>query len=171
MVKKKKKINIKLKKLNNRDREAMDDQKIFINYFREKINFINGLKIEKNARIFKKIIYVSILDALSKTIYPNYSNRKRFVLFIEEFSGWKYSSKVSIPHFIKMLKLAPEPEFSKLREYVYLIYESWKKGDVITLDKDIDIQKIYKFWPNNSEKKIRGIKTESLKHRDRKSVV
>ena len=70
------------------------------------------------SNLFKKILYVGILDALSKTVsYPNQKNRERFVSLIRNFSNWKYAEKISLPHLVRLLQKVHSPEFSDLRAY------------------------------------------------------
>ncbi|GAH80231.1 unnamed protein product, partial [marine sediment metagenome] len=42
----------------------------FISYFQNKYQTIKNTKFKANDELFKKTIYMGIIDALSKTIYP-----------------------------------------------------------------------------------------------------
>jgi len=53
----------------------------FISYFQYKYEVIKETKFKANDELFKKILYIGIIDALSKTIFPRKGNRERFVSF------------------------------------------------------------------------------------------
>jgi len=138
----------------------------FISYFQNKYEIIKETEFEANDELFKKVLYIGIIDAISKTVFPRKGNRIRFVLFIEIFSGWKNCDRISLPHLVRLLEFTPEPEYSKLREFAFSAYEQWLSGDIIGLETDPKYKEIIKYWPKGKDntEPIEGVKLESLKH-------
>jgi len=138
----------------------------FIPYFQYKYQIIKETKFKANDELFKKILYIGIIDTLSKTIFPRKGNRERFVSFIEKFSDWKYSNRISLPHLLRLLEFSPEPEYSEIREFAFSAYGQWPPGEIINLEKDPEFEEIIKYWPRGqvNDELIKGVKLESLKH-------
>lgn len=138
----------------------------FISYFQNKYEIVKETKFKANDELFKKILYIGIIDALSKTVFPRRGNRERFVLFLEIFSDWKNCDRISLPHLVRLLEFTPEPEYSKLREFVFLAYGQWHSGQVISLENDPEFKEIIQYWPKGQANNecIKGVKLETLKH-------
>lgn len=138
----------------------------FISYFQNKYQIIKETIFKSNSELFKKILYIGIIDALSKTIFPRKGNRERFVSFLENFSDWKHCSRISLPHLVRLLEFTPEPEYSKIREFSFSTYGQWPPGKVITLEMDPEYKEVIKYWPRGQEniEPIKGVKLLSLKH-------
>ena len=96
----------------------------FIKIFEENLNAIRNAEFTVRDNLFKKILCVGIIDALSKTVYPNPNkgNPERFTLFAKNICNWKNGEKISLPHLVRLLKNAPEPEYSDLRKYSLRLY-------------------------------------------------
>ena len=138
----------------------------FISHFHNQLQAILEIESSSNSRLYKKILLNLLLDALSRvTSNSNKENRKRFVSFISNFSEWKYLNNVSLPHLLKLLENVTDPEFSKLREFVYSTYSTWPKGAVITIDKDPPYEEVKKLWPSGFGATINNIKIEFLQHK------
>jgi hypothetical protein len=139
--------------------------KRFIAYFKYKFKIIKETEFKDNEELFKKILYIGIIDAFSKTVFPRKGNRIRFVIFLKIFSGWKNCDRISLPHLVKLLEFTPEPEYSKLRKFAFSIYEQWSSGDIIGLETDPKYKEIIKYWPRGqvNDELIKGVKLESLK--------
>jgi hypothetical protein len=138
--------------------------KRFIAYFKYKFKIIKETEFKDNEELFKKILYIGIIDAFSKTVFPRKGNRIRFVIFLKIFSGWKNCDRISLPHLVKLLEFTPEPEYSKLRKFAFSIYEQWSSGDIIGLETDPKYKEIIKYWPRGqvNDELIKGVKLESL---------
>ena len=141
-----------------------EDIEHFISIFKENISAIQSVTFNVRDNLLKKILCVGIIDALSKVVYPEKGNHKRFTLFVKNFCDWKHSGKISLPHLIQLLKKCPGPEFSDLRKYSLSCIKNWSGGSVIKLDNDVEINEILKRWPKGYEKAIEKIKIESLAH-------
>lgn len=138
----------------------------FIEYFKHKYKIIENTNFEESGELFKKIIYVGIIDALAKTVFPKSGNRARFVEFIKNFSDWKNGEKISLPHLKRLIELSPEPKYEKIRKFVDSAYGQWIPGYVVGLEKDPEYQEIIKYWPKCCVNSviIKGIKLESIQH-------
>jgi hypothetical protein len=98
----------------------------FLDYFDKQLSIVKEVdfKEEVSDCLFKKILYVGFIDALSKTVAsPKKGNRERIVSFILNFTDWNNAEKISLPHLVRYLEKVPDPEFSDLREYVYSLID------------------------------------------------
>ena len=138
----------------------------FIKATSEHINRINGLPKDYDYQVYKKLLFVAIMDRMSKTAFPQKGNRERFISFLKSFSDWKDGERVSLTHLTQLTRKNPDPAFEKIRLYAQKEVMSWKPGDVIHLDKDPDIQDVLKLWPGEKEHRIplEGVPLESLQH-------
>jgi hypothetical protein len=140
----------------------------YLGHFEKEFSQVQSLQVTDgyHAAVYKKMIYVGIIDALSKCIYPRRGNRERFVTFLNDFSGWSHANRISLPHLLQLLGKNPEPAFSKLRAYVISELEKWDSGEIITLDREPEISAIKKLWPIEKEhqKPLNGLGVEALQH-------
>jgi len=137
----------------------------FLKYFRDRVDEIKNGQFGPASNLFKKILYVGILDALSKTVsYPNQGNRDRFVSLIRNFSDWKYAKKISLPHLVRLLQKVHSPEFSDLRAYAYEKFDKWVPGNLIELESDPDFEEVKRLWPSTIPKPLERIDINSVQH-------
>lgn len=138
----------------------------FHSYFRSQISTINQLESPDYSYHYKRILFVSVLDALSKVPFPRQNSRNRMVSFIREFSAWEESERVSLPHLVKLLNLSPEPQFESLRAHARGLLSSWLPGEVVGLDRDPSYKEIHRLWPRGQDLRtpIKGVTLESLQH-------
>lgn len=137
----------------------------FLSFFEEKIDEIKGINTPKSGKLFQKILYVSLLDALSKTVAsPKKGNRERLVSLIRVFAKWDKCDRISLPHLVRMLQKVPDPEFAELREYVFCLFDTWPVGTLLYLDKDPTFDDIKKLWPLNLSKPLENLNLESFQH-------
>ncbi|MBP1747432.1 MAG: hypothetical protein H6Q54_2047 [Deltaproteobacteria bacterium] len=145
------------------EQEAQIDK--FLGFFKDKFQTIQTTKFPESGHLFKKLLYVGLLDALSKTTsYPKQGNRDRFVSFIKNFGGWQYCEKISLPHLIRLLQKVHTPEFSSIRKYAFEQFDGWQASNFPTLKDDLDFADVKKRWPANIPKPLEDIQIESLKH-------
>ena len=136
----------------------------FIGIFEENLNAIKSVEFAVRDNLFKKLLCVGIIDALSKVVYPNRGNRERFTSFVKYFCAWQHSEKISLPHLIRLLKNVPESEFPDLRNYSLSRIKVWKEGSEIKLDKDVDLTEVSKRWPKGYDKIIGKVRLEFITH-------
>jgi hypothetical protein len=136
--------------------------------FRKQLAVIQALECANSPKLGlqQKILYVAVLDALSKSIYPNKGNRDRFISFIRRFADWKESEKVSLPHLHRLFTLVPDPEYEAVRKYANRELAKWVAGAVVHLDQDPDVHEVRKYWPKPQEHRtpLPGIDLEKLQH-------
>ena len=131
----------------------------------DKLTLIQKAEFGESTRLFKKILYLGLIDALSKSVTgPKTGNRERITSFLKYFSNWKYQEKVSLPHLVRLLHKVPDPQFSELREYVFGILDGWNEGDVIRLESDLEIKEVRQRWPKTMPKPLEDIQIEHLQH-------
>jgi len=129
----------------------------------EQIRAISG----ESADLFKKTLYCSVLDALSRSIFPRKRPRERFTSLVRRFGRWSYQDHVSLPHLIRVLQMCPDPAFEKLRMIANQKLGSWNAPwGSIRLDQDPTEDEISKLWPRRKEYQIpiEGVRLESLTH-------
>lgn len=69
----------------------------FIGHFTERKNDISSI-VCNSPEILQKILYFTIIDALSKSAFPNINhNKDRFVKTLISFSEWHDGEKISLP--------------------------------------------------------------------------
>lgn len=111
----------------------------FCRHFESHLEDIQKYQSEQHGKHHAILVAISIIDTLSKTIYPRFGNHKRFVNFVVEFSDWKDSNRVSLVHLSKLLEFVPSPELSELRKYVFECISKWKPGNIISINQDPEI--------------------------------
>ena len=139
--------------------------KNFFEYFRTQLKRVESIG-EREYKIHKKILYVSMIDTIAGLIYPTLSNRKRFTSLLINFASWKEVEYISLPHLVQTLKLNPAPEFDKLREFAYKEYDKWPTCGPLFLDKDIPVTNVGTHWPKSKEfnEAVEEVFLDSLTH-------
>jgi hypothetical protein len=91
------------------------DSKIesFIGYFRSHREKIAALGQDQDCSLYKKQLYVAILDGLSRSVFPRKSNYDRFVGIVLNFGEWADSGRVSLSHLVRLLAKSPYPIFPR----------------------------------------------------------
>lgn len=143
-----------------------DDIDRFSLFFYNRVEDASLIHIGEYDHIYKKLILVSVLDSLARTIYPQRKNRERFIYFIVNFSDWSDGDRISLPHLVRLLDKSPEPEFSELRKYAHSLYSKWHDGSVPNLAEDPDYNSIRSRWPKDKDlmKLLDNTSIDSLKH-------
>lgn len=136
--------------------------------FKKQLGIIQALKCDSTQKLGlqQKILYVAVMDALSKSIYPNKGNRDRFTAFIQRFAEWKECERVSLPHLRRLFSIVPDPEYEAVRKYANAEIKKWAAGVMVHLDHDPEVPEVRKYWPRPQDKHapIDGIDLEKLKH-------
>jgi len=141
----------------------------FAVYFASQIDIISKLQNSHSTKaneFLQEILFATILDSMSRTVFPNKGNRDRFVEFLKKFSAWKEGNHISLPHLVQLLKKAPDPSFEKLRRYANLQIDKWGSSEIILLNRDPSFEEIRKLWPSNNEHRfaLGKVELESLQH-------
>ena len=143
-----------------------EDSEKFIGFFKRQVEVIDSAKFAEKGNLYKKVLLVCVIDALSKTIYPRKGNRERFVSFIRYFAQWENCEKISLPHLVRLLEKNTNTDFSELRKFALTSFAEWGDGEVIYLDKDPDYSKIQILWQREKEytKPFENVQLDSLRH-------
>ncbi len=141
----------------------------FVVHFRGHLDRIASLPVEcVSTLLYQQILYVTVLDAVAKSVYPRLGNRARMVSFLRKFSEWHEGERVSLPHLVQLLKRVPDPAFEGLRTFAIEEFEKWPvhKGEIVTIDIDPDFEVIRKKWPVKKEHRVplEKVSLESLQH-------
>ncbi len=118
---------------NSKDNKSNESEvSKFFSYFEERIQDVD--KLQHN--LFKKILYFTMLDTLSKCAYPKVNrNKERFVKFIEKFSNWGDGNRVSACQLSFYLKAQIE-EFTQLRTQIDSFIKNWNNGEIVRPEKE-----------------------------------
>jgi len=143
----------------------------FIGYFKSELTMIDNIPASGSSKKFSKALYVSVIDALSRCVFPHRNqSRKRFVSFLMRFSSWREGYNVSMPHLAQLLRMNPDPIFEKLRRTIFNAYESSvvHRSQIVGIDTDPTYEDIKKNWPVQKECRIpiEGVTLEYLQHFD-----
>lgn len=151
----------------------------FRDYFRKQLGLVNALDSNEDYRAHRKLLYIAIIDALSKSIYPDKRNRKRIVSLINDFADWEHSKQVSLPHLNQLLSFTSDHDFDPVKVYVSSELNRWgplnvhsvsiikHPGDVLVpIARDPESKHIAALWPseNGKPKLIQGIGWIPLQH-------
>jgi len=111
----------------------------FIGIFKSHLDFVKQAKFEQFDQLYKKMICVTIIDTIAKTIYPTEKyNKERFCNLISEFTNYDFWNKVSPLMLYK--------KYKKNNSEIFSIFNTWNSFSIndvkIGLIDDIDINLI-----------------------------
>jgi hypothetical protein len=137
----------------------------FLGFFEKKLDVIKKSEFDESTQLFKKILYLGLIDALSKSVtLPKTGNRERITSFLKYFSCWDSQERISLPHLVRLLTKVPDPQFSELREFAFEMHKKWNQGETVTLDRDLTYKEVKSLWPNTVPKPLEDIQIEHLQH-------
>lgn len=156
-----------------------------IGYFHDQQSFVQAIEIavphqKRDTNTYKKLRYSSLIDALSQTCFPKYSNRKRFISFVKRFSNWHDYTKISLPHLAQTLKLSHDPSLDGLRGLVHAKFSTWGSGEIRHLTSDLScrditdalpIKKIGKLVAREVFEKLNKLKHVHLLYDNRNALI
>jgi len=140
---------------------------LFINYFREQVQLIEGhCPKTRDGDLHSRILYTAVLDAISRSIFVQQSNRERTVGFIKNFCDWPECERISLPHLYQLVRTKIEPELADLRNFTIRNMSQWIRGDVVRLNHDPLFSDVENLWPHNNGKPsiIDGVRLKWLQH-------
>ena len=113
-----------------------DEIELLFNYFDKiRLSIIN-VKFEESDEISKSILLCSLMDTLSRCIYPKLSNRDRFVFFVDDFSGWENKNKISLVQLYYFLKDEEDKNYEPIKSYVKNKVSKIRRGVIYKTDFD-----------------------------------
>jgi hypothetical protein len=142
---------------------------LYIEYFKKQFNLIEEIHYSEASKIFKKSLYVSLIDTLSKCVLPHRAgNRERYVYFLMRFADWPEGYNISMPHLAKLFRINPDPAYENIRKMIFDAYDTSPvhRSQIVGIDTDPPYETIKKDWPVEKETKIPidGVPLEFLRH-------
>lgn len=147
-------------------RDVDDGASRFLQHFARSLIDIRGLKAER-AELFREVLYVAVLDALSKSVMPlREGNRDRFIYFLQRFCHWPDGDRVSLPHLYALVMLNPDPAFEKLRLWAVEKYRKLDPSGLPSINTDPKYDEVKALWPGSAEHRtpLRGVDLDALTH-------
>ncbi|MDD5007976.1 MAG: hypothetical protein PHU49_09505 [Syntrophorhabdaceae bacterium] len=133
------------------EREALEENiAAFLSAFDEHIRIIAGIQVNRNPKRYKKILYVTVLEAIAKVRYPSKGARDRFVKLVHNCGDWNDADRVSLPHLVAALERTSDPQFEPLRQFAYAGLRDWGSGGPVYLESDPDLPNIQSLWPKDN---------------------
>lgn len=118
----------------------------FQEYLRE-IGLISGPGVTLH---FRQILYLSVLDSLSKIALPKERrNNLRVTTFLKQYSEWKDCDRISLPHLVRLLEITADHILEPLRIFASTHISNWVPGSVISLNRSPSIEEIHRISPDN----------------------
>lgn len=109
----------------------------FFGYFSGYLGAVSQVESPSQARLFKKTLYLVIIDTLSKCRYPGQrSNSKRFSDFVRGFGDWCHHDRVSLLQLRLYLDSQACVPASILRGYASQQVDALEEGSVHSAEID-----------------------------------
>jgi hypothetical protein len=144
-----------------------DNITLYINYFTEQVQLVEDhCPKSRDGDLHRRILYSAILDAISRPVCVQQSNRERIVGLINKFCDWPECDRVSLSHLSQLVRTKIEPELSELRNFTIRNMSQWVRGDVVLLHRDPSFSDVERIWPQNNGKPILidGVRLNWLQH-------
>lgn len=116
----------------------------------ERVQEITG----DSADLFKKILFSSVLDALSRSVFPKQKPRDRFTSLVRVFGEWPEHKRVSLPHLVRLLQKHPSVPCDELRAFTKTRLSEWNDpSNGIGLDQDPILDEVLIYVPKSDDRK------------------
>jgi hypothetical protein len=143
------------------------DIKRFCDYLSSQVSEIEELRSSRE-ELYRKLLFVGLLDTLAGTLMPHRQNKDRFIRFIQQFCKWPDGERVSLPHLVQLLRKNPDPAFGHLRKWALDKYNQLPvhSGALMLISEDPTTDEVRREWPTSAEHKmpIQGIDLPALTH-------
>jgi len=128
---------------------------VYIGHFTKKVQRLRDYALDREDRLLKKNILVSVLDALSRTT-SNYAdgNRERFTGIVANFGDWPNHSRVSAPHVSYFLRHLRSPAYEGARVFIAEVISKNSHGGFVTLSSDPEFEEVRKLWPVPADQRL-----------------
>lgn len=124
---------------------------------------INGTSFIVN---HKKTLLFSLIETLSKTVYPGESNKNKFINFISDFCMWEEYDRVSIQqlkYYMDKIDSLNITLYSNLITYINETLSEFPKSTPVPFSIDPTVETINSFIPS-SQGNINGKKINLFTH-------
>jgi hypothetical protein len=129
----------------------------FVSVFHSYVRDVSSLSIGQDMEYYRKILYFTLLEALSKARYPTCRPSKAFSRFIVGSCNWVEGNRVSLPHLVAALERTRAPEFLQVRGVAFAELQQWGSGGPISIERDLDKHVVQQSWPKGSDGKPQKI--------------
>ena len=139
----------------------------YIAYFQDQVQSIdNYCPKSTDGDRYSRILYVALLDAISRSVFAREVNRERIVQFVSGFCGWPECNRVSLPHLYKLVGEKTETQLVSLRDLAIRSMSKWEQYSKASLSCDLEFSEVEKLWPRDGDKIIHidGVWPKSLQH-------
>lgn len=107
-----------------------DDVDLIFNYFEKVRSSIVNAQFSECDEISKSILLCSLMDTLSRCVYPKLPNRERYVCFVDDFSGWDNKNKISLVQLHYFLKNEEDKIYEPIKSYVAGKVSRMRRGTI-----------------------------------------
>lgn len=149
------------------ERDLVNNISRYISYFRRQVQFTNDhCPNTIDGELHSRILYMAILDAISRSVFFQEKNRDRVVKFISEFCDWPENNRISLSHLSKLVTSKTNPQLARLRNYAIKNFNQWIPLERISLSRDPKFDDVALLWPRVGEKYINidGVDLINLQH-------
>ncbi len=125
----------------------------FLGHFTERKNDVDSINCNSQ-EILKKILYCTIIDALSKSVFPDINhNKARFVKILIIFSEWVDGERISLPFLYNEILNSTNKYINPLRTYVGNELNKWPVQTTaqIKLSRDSKIDSLLPLIQHNDQ--------------------
>ena len=130
--------------------DRMIEEKIlkFSGVFERYVGSVEALDLPEDCGHFRKILYFTLLEALSKARYPGRNPHRAFSSFVVEIAKWKDGDRVSLVHLVSALARTTETRFHELRALANEEFDKWNpSGGHMEASLDLPRSQVQSKWP------------------------
>ncbi len=128
----------------------------YINYFRRHVELVSEHSLKSiEGDIHSRVLYISIIDAISQSVLPREPNRGRVVNFVGNFCGWLDHDRISLPHLHQLVRIKSDARLEPLRGFVIRRMAGWIPASKILLSQDPHISEVEVLWPHEDGRPIK----------------
>jgi len=149
------------------NRSVENNIRAYISYFQDQVQSIdNHCPKTKDGDLHSRILYMALLDAISRSVFAREENRERIVHFVSGFCGWPECNRVSLPYLYKLVWEKTETQIVSLRDLAIWSMSMWIQSEKVSLSRDLEFSEVEKLWPRDGGKIIRidGVWPKWLQH-------
>ena len=121
-----------------------------------------------DARLFKKVLYVSFIDSLAACVYPGRGNKDRFISIVNRFSGWEQRNNYCLLHLARFTSVTSDPVLERVRDFAQKEVSRWlshqNQSGVIELANTPSAHEVEKYWTNPAKESGLQYRLQDFKH-------
>lgn len=140
-------------------------------YVNNSIDRISKITFEEKdewaERLYKKTLFIGLLDNMALVAFPTAGNRERMTKVIREFANWNDSDKISLPYLLALTQRTSDAAYDNARNFAIAELGKWARGHIIPISGDPDLRTAANLWPipmNQDVDRTLKISLEDLQH-------